>query len=95
MSWSAEKIICPSMIFEICNFLFNYTILNINQATMFLREKQGAEQFKLCLQKLQYVRYEFNLGFMVDRRNDEIQSSINELNEGTIRIPTEHIRIFA
>lgn len=55
MAWSGEKIAIPSMVFEISNFLFNYTILNVNQATMFLRDKQGADQFKLCLQKLQYV----------------------------------------
>jgi hypothetical protein len=35
--------------------LFNYAILNMNQSVMFLKEKQGVDQYKNCLQKLQYV----------------------------------------
>lgn len=55
MAWSKDSIQSNSMIFEICNFLFNYIILNFNQAAMFLKEKQGVEQYKNSLQKLQYV----------------------------------------
>lgn len=55
MAWSQDKIQSNSMVFEICNFLFNYIILNFNQAVLFLKEKQGVEQYKNSLQKLQYV----------------------------------------
>ena len=56
LPWSGEKVQSGNIIFEICNFLFNYMIINFNQAAMFLKEKQGADQYKQCLQKLQYVR---------------------------------------
>mgnify|MGYP000981651330 CR=1 FL=1 len=55
MTWSDTTIQSPSIIFEICNFLFNYIILNFNQAAMFLQTKQGIEQYKNALQKLQSV----------------------------------------
>lgn len=55
MTWSDTTIQSPSIIFEICNFLFNYIILNFNQAALFLSTKQGVEQYKNALQKLQSV----------------------------------------
>lgn len=55
MPWSKETIKSPNIILEICNLLFNYMIINFNQASMFLKEKQGVDQYKQCLQKLQYV----------------------------------------
>ncbi len=55
LPWSGEKVQSPNIVFEICNFLFNYMIINFNQAAMFLKEKQGVDQYKQCLQKLQYV----------------------------------------
>lgn len=55
MAWSQDKITSTSMIFEICNFLFNYVILNFNQGALWLAEKQGIEQYKNALQKIQYV----------------------------------------
>lgn len=57
MTWSDTTIQSPSIVFEICNFLFNYIILNFNQAAMFLQSKQGLEQYKNALQKLQSVRF--------------------------------------
>ena len=56
MTWSDTTIQSPSIIFEISNFLFNYIILNFNQGAMFLSSKQGIEQYKNALQKLQAVR---------------------------------------
>lgn len=42
------------MTFEICNFLFNYVILNFNQAVLFLKVAEPtAQQYKESLQKLQ------------------------------------------
>lgn len=55
MSWTQDKIQSNHIVFEICNFLFNYMILNFNQAVMFLKDSQGIEQYKNALQKLQYV----------------------------------------
>lgn len=55
MTWSDTTIKSPSIIFEICNFLFNYIIMNFNQAAMFLQQTQGIEQYKQALQKLQSV----------------------------------------
>ena len=55
MAWSKEDIKIPNMVFEICNFLFNYAILNINQSVMLLKEKQEIDQYRSCLKKLQYV----------------------------------------
>ena len=55
MAWSKEEIKIPNMVFEICNFLFNYAILNINQSVMLLKEKQEIDQYRSCLKKLQYV----------------------------------------
>lgn len=55
LSLSQSKIQSGSIIFEICCFLFNYLVLNFNQAVLFLQEKQGADQYKLALQKIQYV----------------------------------------
>jgi hypothetical protein len=59
MTWSDTTIKSPSIIFEICNFLFNYIIMNFNQAAMFLGQKQGVDQYKQALQKLQSVRSKF------------------------------------
>lgn len=59
MTWSDTTIKSSSIIFEICNFLFNYIIMNFNQAAMFLSQKQGVDQYKQALQKLQSVGYKF------------------------------------
>lgn len=82
MAWSKEEIKLPNMIFEICNFLFNYAILNMNQSVMFLKDKQGVEQYKNCLQKLQYVE-NFYKGCLGSSRNSEVQSTTSELHEIT------------
>jgi hypothetical protein len=55
MTWSDTTIQSSSVVFEISNFLFNYIILNFNQGSMFLASKQGVEQYKNALQKLQSV----------------------------------------
>ena len=55
MSWTGDKVQCPNILFEICNSLFNYAILNFNQAALYLREKKGAQEFKGALEKLRYV----------------------------------------
>lgn len=55
MAWTKEEVRVPNMAFEICNFLFNYAVLNANQALPLLREKLSVEQYKFSLQKLQYV----------------------------------------
>lgn len=57
MTWSDTTIQSPSIIFEICNFLFNYIIMNFNQAAMFLQQQQSVDTYKQALQKLQAVRY--------------------------------------
>lgn len=69
MSWSDSKIQNKSIIFEICNFLFNYAILNFNQSILFLEKKQSVSEYKSTLEKLQYsiwaveeiIRYNKNL----------------------------------
>lgn len=55
LSWTNSSVTSQSIVFEICNFLFNYIILNFNQAAMFLKEKQTIDLYKQALQKLQYV----------------------------------------
>ena len=57
MTWSDTSITSPSIIFEICNFLFNYIILNFNQAAMFLQQKHSVDNYKPALQKLQSVMF--------------------------------------
>jgi hypothetical protein len=55
MPWTEDKIQSNHIIFEICCFLFNYIILNFNQGAMCLSQKQGVDQYKNALQKLQYA----------------------------------------
>lgn len=85
MAWSKEEIKVPNMVFEICNFLFNYAILNTNQAVMFLKEKQGVEQYKNCLQKLQYVH-------IINQAVWAVQEMVryNQQLQNTMKIPLEY-----
>lgn len=55
MPWTEDKIQSNHIVFEISCFLFNYIILNFNQGAMCLSQKQGLEQYKNALQKLQYA----------------------------------------
>jgi hypothetical protein len=80
MTWSDTTIQSPSIIFEICNFLFNYVILNFNQAAMFLQNKQGVEQYKNALQKLQSVG-SFLLGNLGIPRASPLQPAAPEPDE--------------
>ncbi len=64
MSWSGDKVRCGHILFEICNSLFNYAILNFNQAALYLKEKKGVLEFKGALEKLRYVIYKLIEGKM-------------------------------
>lgn len=55
MPWTEDKVQSNHIVFEICNFLFNYIILNFNQGAMCLSQSQGIDQYKNALQKLQYA----------------------------------------
>lgn len=57
MSWTDKKVKANSILFEISNILFNYAILNFNQAVMFLKDKQTKEEYKGALQKLRYAKW--------------------------------------
>lgn len=87
MTWSDTTIQSPSIVFEICNFLFNYIILNFNQGAMFLQSKQGIEQYKNALQKLQSVNI-VDSGSLGCSRAFEIQSADAEPNETSTGVQT-------
>jgi hypothetical protein len=55
MPWTEDKIQSNHIIFEICCFLFNYTILNFNQAVFCLSPGQNVSEYKNALQKMQYA----------------------------------------
>lgn len=57
MSWTQQKVQSSNILFEICNSLFNYAVLNFNQAAMYLKEKKGMAEFKGALEKLRYAKW--------------------------------------
>jgi hypothetical protein len=57
MSWTSKKIKSDRILFEISNILFNYTILNFNQAAIFLKDKHTKEEYKGALAKLRYAKW--------------------------------------
>lgn len=59
MSWTGEKVKSDLMEFEICNMLFNYGILNFNQAVIYLKTKHTKEEYKGSLEKLRYAKWAF------------------------------------
>jgi hypothetical protein len=92
MSWTGSAVQSNSIVFEICNFLFNYIILNFNQAAMFLQHKQSADQYKLALQKLQYV-ISSDPGHLGRARTHALQPAAAELDEAADRVPSRHARV--
>lgn len=59
MSWTGNKIQSQVMLFEISNMLFNYGILNFNQAVIYLKDKHTKEEYKGSLEKLRYAKWAF------------------------------------
>ena len=59
MSWTGKKVKSNIMLFEISNMLFNYGILNFNQAVIYLKEKHTKEEYKGSLEKLRYAKWAF------------------------------------
>jgi BRO1-like domain len=59
MSWTGEKVKSDLMEFEISNMLFNYGILNFNQAVIYLKSKHTKEEYKGSLEKLRYAKWAF------------------------------------
>lgn len=57
MSWTENKVKSTHILFEISNILFNYAILNFNQAVIFLKEKQTKDEYKGALEKLRYAKW--------------------------------------
>jgi len=57
MSWTQRKIQSDRMLFEISNILFNYAILNFNQAAIFLKDKHTKQEYKGALDKLRYAKW--------------------------------------
>jgi hypothetical protein len=60
MSWSESKIKNNTMLFEIVNMLYNYTILNFNQAVIYLKTGQNKTDYKGSLEKLRYAKWSAN-----------------------------------
>lgn len=84
MPWSKTSIQSSSMYFEICNFLFNYMLLNINQSQMFLKNQQTADVYKQTLQKLQSALWASS---ELVRYNQQLQNSMKvpfEYQESTL-----------
>ena len=57
MSWTQKKVKSNHILFEISNMLFNYAILNFNQAVIYLKSKQSKDQYKGSLGKLRYAKW--------------------------------------
>lgn len=57
MSWTDNKVKSNRMLFEISNILFNYAILNFNQAVIYLKDKQTKMEYKGSLEKLRYAKW--------------------------------------
>jgi hypothetical protein len=57
MAWSGSKVKSGFMIFEIINMLYNYTILNFNQAVIYLKSGQSKNDYKGSLEKLRYAKW--------------------------------------
>lgn len=57
MSWTGDKVKSNRMIFEICNMLYNYVILNFNQAVIYLGKKHTKAEYKGALEKLRYAKW--------------------------------------
>lgn len=73
MSWTGEKVASDIMEFEICNILFNYGILNFNQAVIFLKDKHTKEEYKGSLEKLRYAKWAFK---ELIKMNEELNKKI-------------------
>lgn len=59
MSWTGDKVKHNGMLFEICNMLYNYVILNFNQAVIYLTRggKHTKAEYKGSLEKLRYAKW--------------------------------------
>lgn len=57
MAWSETKVQSDQMVFEIINMLYNYTILNFNQAVIFLKSGSSKNDYKGSLEKLRYAKW--------------------------------------
>jgi hypothetical protein len=57
MAWSQQGNKSQHIFFEICCFLFNYSILNFNQAVLLLAKKHDAPAFKDALTKIRYAKW--------------------------------------
>lgn len=57
MSWTGKKVKSNRMLFEICNMLYNYVILNFNQAVIYLKKKHTKMEYKGSLEKLRYAKW--------------------------------------
>lgn len=57
MSWTGTKVKSNTMLFEIINMLYNYTILNFNQAVIYLKTGQSKNDYKGSLEKLRYAKW--------------------------------------
>lgn len=57
MAWSESKVQSDQMVFEIINMLYNYTILNFNQAVIYLKSGSSKNDYKGSLEKLRYAKW--------------------------------------
>lgn len=74
MPWSGDKMTSNHISAEICAFLLNYLILNLNQATNSLLSPQAnVETYKVCLNKLQAALW---AGVELGKYNQSLQNTM-------------------
>jgi hypothetical protein len=79
MPWSGDKVVSNHIWLEICAFLLNYLIINLNQATnSMLAPQPNQDTYKLCLSKLQAALW---AAMELSRYNQSLQN--------TIKVPME------
>jgi hypothetical protein len=57
MAWTGKKVKSNTMLYEIVSMLYNYTILNFNQAVIYLKKGQSKNDYKGSLEKLRYAKW--------------------------------------
>ena len=60
MAWTGSKQKSNQIVFEIANMLYNYLILNFNQAGMYLKKGFSKQEYKGALEKLRYAKWAAN-----------------------------------